>query len=295
MKNLILFLCFLACFSSANAQETYTINNETLQLKTEVEGDIDLLWIKTDKQYRFFVKSSNGEIQELHNTKGANNSFQEEYKTILKSLITDSNMSLDSVSFGRYSLKQFIKAYNSKGTKSYAYTDEKVKTQSRISFFTGLTNHPFIENQDNVKPFYFGAEIEVYDEGNMPRQTGFFNIRHAIKHNNFKYSATQLSIGYRYRFVNRNAFNIYVNLKAATFTAFKSEFIYEEVQNPSNIISDKSTGSTFQVPFIFGIGSDIKISENSFITLTYHEIFAVFIESSSNYPMDFAIGYKFNM
>ena len=42
MKKLLLILCFLLGYTSAVAQDTYTVNGETLQLKTEIDGQLDL-------------------------------------------------------------------------------------------------------------------------------------------------------------------------------------------------------------------------------------------------------------
>ena len=79
MKKLALTFLLFLCFSSLIAQNTYTINNETLVLKTEVEGKIDLLWNIIDQKYRYFVRTEDGRIEELTNTKGEDNKFKEEY------------------------------------------------------------------------------------------------------------------------------------------------------------------------------------------------------------------------
>ena len=47
MKHLILLLSL--CFASlCIAQQSYTIKNETLELNTEVDGTLDLLWNSFD-------------------------------------------------------------------------------------------------------------------------------------------------------------------------------------------------------------------------------------------------------
>ena len=129
----------------------------------------------------------------------------------------------------------------------------------------------------------------------MPRHTGVFSIKYALDNNDFKYRDTQLALSYRFRFINKAAFNIYANIKFATYTFYKSTLTYEDPDNPEVSISREITDSGFTAPFIFGIGSDIKITRNGFITLAYHEIFALFIDSYDNFPIDFAIGYKFNL
>ena len=295
MKKLALIFLFFLCFSSLTAQNTYTINNETLNLKTEVEGKIDLLWNIIDQKYRYFVQSEDGNIQELVNTRGDNKKFQEEYKTTLELLTTDANISVDNVDLTLTSLRKFFKNYDAAVDSNVNYPSDKIKLAARIGFFAGMTNQPFIENIENVSVPYFGAELEFFEESDMPKHTGYFSLNHSLENDDFKYTATQFALGYRFRFVNKAKFNIYVNTKLVTFTIYDSNIIYEDEDNPDTFLTEDNSGSNIDAPFIFGLGADIKISSNSFITLTYQEIFALFLESQGNFPIDFAIGYKFNL
>ena len=60
-KSLLIFiLCF--AFQFYYGQETYTVNGETLQLKTEIDGKLDLLWNTFDGEYRYFVRTEIGTI-----------------------------------------------------------------------------------------------------------------------------------------------------------------------------------------------------------------------------------------
>ena len=61
------------------------------------------------------------------------------------------------------------------------------------------------------------------------------------------------------------------------------------------ITSQEFSETAFDVPFIFGLGADINVSKNSFITLAYNELFALFLDNQGNFSTDFAIGYKFNL
>ena len=47
-----------------------------MQLKTQIDGKIDLLWNIIDNQYRYFIRTEDGTITELKNTKNADNKFQ---------------------------------------------------------------------------------------------------------------------------------------------------------------------------------------------------------------------------
>ena len=41
--------------------------------------------------------------------------------------------------------------------------------------------------------------------------------------------------------------------------------------------------------------SDIKVTKNGYITLAYNNLFALFLENEGHFPIDFAVGYKFNL
>ncbi len=84
MKTLLFCICVLLGLSTLNAQENYTINGETFQLKTEVNGKIDLLWNIIDNEYRYFIRTSDNNITELVNTRDGDDNYQEQYKTTLE-------------------------------------------------------------------------------------------------------------------------------------------------------------------------------------------------------------------
>ncbi|WP_298237733.1 hypothetical protein [uncultured Algibacter sp.] len=289
MKRLFLLLLILIINSqSILAQESYMVNGETLILKLEVEGDLDLLSLKLEDSYRFFIKDNDENLTELINTKDEDDTYFNEFRETLSDLTKSSNMSTDEVGFSRYSLKKFIKAYNSTGHARYAYTDERVKTQVRLGIFGGITNHPFIENLNNTKVPYFTVELEAFEKKELPRQSGFFSIEHALESDDFQYVSTVLALGYRYRFINKPKFNIYVNSQFATYTISKNTIT---VDDSEMIIKSNA----FRVPFIFGIGSDIKLSDSSVISFIYNELFSAFVDNSDNFPINFAAGYKFNL
>ncbi|MFD2822879.1 hypothetical protein ACFS5M_04305 [Lacinutrix iliipiscaria] len=279
MKKCLILVFLFTITTSSIAQNTFTVNNETLELKTEVEGTLDLLWNTIDGEFRYFVKDDSDAIQELKNTKDSESkTYKEEYKTVLNRL-TGNSISTDKVNLTLSSLRQFFDDYNVSKNIDYQVS-EKARLESRIGVFGGLTNHPFVENPDNKSTPFFGIEFEILEANKMPRHAGFFSMRHALEHSDYKYSATQLALGYRYRFINQPSFNIYANVKFATYTF--SKFLDE-------------SESSFDVPFIFGIGSDIKVGKNGFITFAYNELFAVFIDNEGNFPIDFAIGYKMKL
>jgi hypothetical protein len=295
MKKLIIFACLLLSFASLKAQETYTVDGETLQLKTEVNGNLDLLWNVFDGHYRYFVRTENGSIQELVNTKNPETrKYQEQYKTTLDSLTKEYGLSADKVNLTLSSLKDYINMYNSTSDLNYSY-EPKAKLKSRLGVFGGVTNQPFINNPNNTSVPFFGAEFEVYGDSRFKRHAGYFSLRTALDSDDFKYTSTDLGLGYRFRFINKSNFSIYANVTFVTYSFYNETVTFEDPSNSGTYITEEQSGSILDAPFIFGLGSDIKVTKNGYITLAYNNLFAIFIENQGNFPIDFAVGFKFNL
>ncbi|GGK21664.1 hypothetical protein GCM10007962_14810 [Yeosuana aromativorans] len=283
----IIFSCLLVfSFIYVSAQEQYTVNGTTYQLKTAVEGHLDLLYNTINKQYRYFVRTKDGNITELTNTKGPDKHFQAEYKSQLADLTKDSSVSTSDLNFTLSDLEEFIKTYNA--SLGDSYNDTKATVKLRLGLFGGITNQPFVSNPNNTSVPFFGAELEGLSSMSS-RHAGFFNITHALDHDDFQYTSTQLGLGYRYRFINQTVFNVYGNLTLATYTFSKQTYML--IGAPSETVKE----SNFQIPCSFGLGADIKVGSSGFITLAYNELFAVFTNNSNNFPVNVAIGYKFSL
>ena len=285
MKYLVFSILFLFA-SSIYAQESAVINGKTYELETAIEGELDLLWNVIDKRFHYFVKTSDENIIELINTK-KERVFQEEYKTQLVDLTKNKGPVTNTLKFTLQDLKEYIKTYNT--SVGNAYPDVRETLKVRLGVFGGITNQPFVSNQNNITVPFFGVELEGISSSANSNHAGFFDLNHALDHNDFEYSSTQLALGYRYRFVNKPIFNIYGNMRLATYTFSKETF--RNLGVPNEIINK----STFQIPCSFGLGADIKIIKNSFVTLAYNELFALFISNNDNFPIDFAIGYKLSL
>ncbi|MEO8933281.1 MAG: hypothetical protein ABI295_03155 [Xanthomarina sp.] len=295
MRIIIFILLLSLSFTSLKAQETYNINDEILQLKTEVEGNLDLLWNTFDGQYRYFVKTKDGFLQELINTKNPETKkYQEEYKIILNALTQEYGLTAEKVKLTLASLKDYINMYNSTSDLSFNY-EPRAKVQSRLGVFGGLTNQPFVNNPNNTSVPFFGAEFEVYSDKRLERHAGYFNLRTALEAADFKYSSTQLGLGYRYRFINKDNFSIYGNLTFVTYTFHNQTVSYEDTANSGTFISKKQSESNLEAPFVFGLGSDIKVIKNGYITLSYENLVALLTKNKGNFPIDFAVGFKFNL
>lgn len=286
MKKIGIILCFLICFSSLKAQDTFIVNNESLQLKTEVEGTLDLLWNIIDGRYRYFVRTTDNTITELINSKDEKRHYQEEYKTILQSL---TGVSAYKVNLTLPDLKKYIDDYNLSQDSNYKTSIYNAKLQLLLGVFGGITNSPFVINPNNTISPQFGAELEILDANRIKRHALFMQFRHVLKTNDFKYSTTELALGYRFRFINTPAFSLYGQTKLATLS-----FVKNTVNGANDIPIDLSETS-FNVPITFGIGADFRLTENSFLTFRYNEIFAVLIENNGNFSTNLTLGYKFNL
>lgn len=295
MKKIVFILCLLFSFTHTKAQESYTVNGETIQLKTEVDGNLDLLWNVIDGQYRYFIRTEAGTIEELKNTKNPDTrKYQEEYKTTLNSLTQEYGLTADKVNLTLVSLKDYINIYNSTSDLNYSF-EPRSKLQTRIGVFGGITNQPFIYNPNNTTVPFFGAEFEIYSDTSFKRHAGYFSLRSALEDDEFKYSATELGLGYRFRVINKPSFSFYGNVTFVTYTFVNETISYENPSNPGSYISEDQSSSNLEAPFIFGLGSDIKVIKNGYITLAYNNLFAFFIENQGNFPTDFALGFKFNL
>ena len=287
MKKIVAILCILLSYASMSAQDTYTVNGETLELKTEIDGNLDLLWTIVDGKYRYFVRTQNNTILELKNTKGVNNKYQEEYKTTLDNVMEDYGLSTDKVKLTLGSLKDFIDMYNSTSDVSYQTQLKKNKLELRLGVFGGITNNPFVPNPDNLKSPVFGTELEVITNAEKPIHSGFLQLRQVLKNDDLEYTSTEFSLGYRWRAINISNLSIYGNVKFATLNFSKVTVATED-----DVIEESDT--SFNAPFIFGLGADYKVG-NGYITFGFNQLFALDLDTNDNFPTDFTLGSKFTL
>ncbi|ARV10057.1 hypothetical protein BTO05_10570 [Winogradskyella sp. PC-19] len=291
MKKIIIIYVFLAFASIGFAQKIYTVKGEKLELKTEVDGKLDLLWTVTDGQYRYFVRTSDGTITELKSTKGEGRTYNKEYIVVLKNLTSDN--SADAVKLTTGSLKRFIDKYNKSADINYNIQDRNLKVNFRLTLFGGVTNHPLVENlNDNSSYPQLAAELELFGDTDNPMHSGLLQVRNTFGSDG-DYKSLEFSLGYRFRFIRKNSFNIYAQTRFATFNSFSVDIIDPNPAN--NSVDIRQNETEFDVPFIFGIGTDIKVSDNGYISILYDRFFAFGLENSDNFPADFMVGYKFNL
>ena len=255
------------------SQESYSVDGVDYELKTETSGALTLLWNVINQEYRYFIKQGNT-IVELKNTKGADNKYQEEYKTILNDL-TSNTISTKRLKLTLPDLTDFVNKYNASVDSSFKVDTKKIDIESSLMLFGGVTNHPYITNNENTAVGQFGAEFEVFESTNAPKHVLYFALRHSLDSDELKYKLTQLSLGYRYRFINKESFNIHGHVAIVNYNFVERNAIiliddmYEEQPIKENGLD---------VPFAFGIGADIKVSEKSFITFRWNVLFAIFLD-----------------
>ena len=284
MKKIGLVLCFFLTFYSSIAQETYTIEGETLELKTEIEGELDLLSGVIEGRFHFYVRTSDNVITELVNTKIGRHNYLKEYRETLENL---TNRSAFDVDFNLGDLKTFIDDYNASQDSNYERFTSKNELMLMLEFFGGITNSPLVFNENNSIALQFGAELQISTK--TSKHALFVRSRYVFKTDDFEYSTTEFALGYRFRVVNTESLKLFAQTKFATLNLAKNT-----VPGPNDTLVNTSD-SVFDIPFTFGIGADIKVSQKSFITVRYNELFAVLNDNQDNFSTNLTLGYKFSL
>lgn len=293
MKSLlpIFVFCFFLFATTLQAQQQYTVDGQTYNLNTEVEGTLTLLWNTVNGEYRYFSKKGN-DIAELRNTK-QNGDYQEEYKEILKQQTSDAVVSTEKVKLTLPSLHAFFVAYNKKKDPNFSEEEKSIDLDFRLGLFGGVSNSIYTKNPTNALQTVAGIDFELVDAVKLKRHAMVLRFKQTFESSEYKYSASQLSLNYRFKFVKSSKFDAFINCKFASLTFSNREEIiigYGEVDEP--IYGEK--GSDFNAPVTFGIGADYKVG-NGYITFNYDDIVGLSVDSNGEFPIDFTLGYKFNL
>ncbi len=284
-----LFFTLVILFSGIlMAQEVYQVNGESIPLFSEVEGTASLLWNSIDGNYRYFLKKDNT-ITELKNTP-LNGTYQQEYKKILKELVGEERVK--DVKLTRPDLARVIDEFNAASDANYQIKSESVQLKTRLGGFFGMTNYPFFVNPDNTLLPQLGAEFEVIDEVKLIRHSMVFQFRQIIGNSDYDFSLSQITFNYRFKFVKTETFDLYINAKVAGYTYISQDI--DIVENDGSITNISGSGGEFQAPFALGLGADIALGKG-YLTLLYQDAVTLNLGDNGNFPVDFAIGYKFNL
>ena len=290
MKRLLFILAFVSSISLF-AQQDYNVDGQSYSLETEVAGTLTLLWTTIDGEYRYFSQKGNA-IVELRNTK-SNGNYQEEYKQVLLSQTSDQTVSLDKVNLTLASLKKFFHTYNKQVDPTYAGDSGPVQLEARLGLFAGMSNYPYFVNPDNTLLPQVGADLEIIDNAKLKRHSIVVQLRQLFATSDFDLSSTQLSLNYRFKFVYSEVVDIFINTKIAHYIHISQNIPDPDGDGDTND-SISGSGGEFQAPFAFGLGADIPLG-NGFITLAYYDFLALNLEDNGDFPVDFAVGYKFNL
>lgn len=287
MKRLLLLLALLStCF--VHAQDSYTIDGESLSLYSEVEGELTLLWNSINGEYRYFIKQGE-KITELKNTK-VNGTYQEEYKNTLATYVGPERVK--RTRFTKPDLMAVLDYFNTTSDPKYQSKLTKIALNTRLGGFVGVTNYPYFVNPQNSTLFQIGAEFEVMDEVKLKRHSLVFQLRQIFESSDQPLNSTQFMLNYRFKFIQTSGVDAYVNAKVAGYNYISQDI--EITESNGDVISIGGSGGEFQAPGAFGIGADIALG-NGFLTLLYQDIVAINLDDNGEFPIDFVIGYKFNL
>jgi len=294
MKSLfpILALFLILSVGTLQAQQQYTVDGQTYTLNPEVEGTLTLLWNTIDGEYRYFSKKGS-DIVELKNTK-QNGDYQEEYKKTLEQQTSDAVISTEKVNLTLPSLRSFFVEYNKMKDPNFSNVEESIDLQFRLGAFVGITNSVYTLNPTNELQPIAGVDLELIDNVKLRRHSIVFRFKQTFESSEYKYSASQLSLNYRFKFVKTPKFDAFINCKFASLTFSQREIEYVIESNPPVLVTDNKSGSDFNAPVTFGLGADYKVG-NGYITFNYNDIVGLNVESNDEFPVDFTLGYKFNL
>jgi hypothetical protein len=253
-----------------------------------------LLWNTIEGEYRYFSKKGD-EIHELKNTR-TNGKYQEEYKEILQMQTSDGSAFDDNLKLTLNSLKNFFNEYNSSVDPNFAVEKKSILLKTRLGAFVGISNNIFTQNPENTSSPTAGIDFEIFEQEHLVRHSLVVQFKQTFENSSYKYSATQFSLNYRFKFVKTESFDVFINTKVAAYNHVKRDITVTETDSNNNTVTTivKESGGSFQAPLTFGIGADYAIG-NGYITFSYNDIVGLGIDSNGEFPIDFSLGYKFNL
>ena len=291
-KRISILLFFILCTVNLAAQEIFIVEGDTLALNKEVEGTLSLYWNEEWNRYRYFVQKREHFV-ELKNEQ-VEGGEKKKFQLQLEKLTADANISTRDVKLLLYSLKHFTNLYNSAVEENYVYNASSSNFKHRIGFFTGLSNNIYTKNPENIIAPVVGLEYELYDPNLAPRHAAFLQLRQSFERDEYTYSSTQLTINYRFKFIYKPDFDVYLDTELVNFY-YSQEDIY--VTNDQGEIDSvkKESGFDLMAPLSFGVGAGVRITESGIITVGYNDIVSIFLDSNGSFPVDFTVGYKFSL
>lgn len=286
----LLFMLAMLLSIYASGQQQYTVEGQTLTLKTEVEGKLTLLWNIFDGEYRYFSKKGNTIIP-LVNTK-VDGKYQEEYKTVLSQQTADGVVATNNLRLTLSSLTKFVNTYNAQADPTFVAEPAGSKMESRLGGFFGMMNNVYFVNPDNTFLFMAGIDFEILEKNKLRRHSLVFQFRQVFSNSNYDFSSSQLSMNYRFKYVQTEALDLFINLKIASYTYIDRSIDVVDMNDDVDTVA--GSGGEFQSPLAFGLGADIPVG-NGFISVAYNDILAITLDNNGEVPVDISLGYKFRL
>lgn len=287
MKYYLLFILFVFTFNFSQAQDSHYPDLDINQLRAAVVGEISLLWMKDDNNYRYFLKDAD-KVIELKNSE-KDGKKQEEYKTVIREH-TDNNADVEKVRFNLRSLSTFFSRYNLSKDSS---GESLMKSEHRLGIFGGSDQAAYTYNPMNVIHPMTGVEYELSETGARRRFSLVARFTHTFENQEHSYSASKFSLNTRFKFIRTNKLDFYVNAKLAEYNFVNYE-ILGEVKVDDEVTEEVlyRSNSGLSVPFHFGLGIDYKIG-NGYLNLSYNDIIGINATANNNLPFNLSLGYKF--
>ena len=283
-------ILLIFCCTGLRGQEVFIIEEDTLNLAAEVRGDLSLFWNKDTLNPRFFVRKEN-RMLELKNTflQG-----RPQYRSELERITQNPQNSIVDLEYTRESLGSFVRAYNRDILQQKAERESRRVFASRIGFFTGLTNNVYSENPDNVLAPLLGVEFEMFNPQFSWRHSIVLELEQSFKREDYRYTAIQFSLSYRYRFLQLNRLQIYGDASLGRLLYERDQ--YRELDEQGEVL-DLRDDSEFklQAPLSLGVGADFQVTQNGFITFGYNEVVSATLDSNGSFPIDITLGYRYQL
>lgn len=290
-RILVIMSLLLALHAQSFAQETYQVEGQTYTLKTEVDGTLTLLWNTIDGEYRYFAKKGTA-ITELKNTK-VNGSYQEEFREALQLLTSDNAVSTNNVDLTLASLRNFTETYNKQVDPNFTANRSTIKIGLRLGAFAGISNSIFTQNPGNNLLPLAGIDLELIDEVKLKRHAVVLRFEQTFGNSDYDYNASQFSLNYRLKFVKSDKLDIFLNTKFVSYT-YSTRNDFPVALADGTVVLESSSGGDFTAHGIFGLGADYALG-NGYIFFNYNDIVGLGIDSNGEFPVDFTLGYKFNL
>ena len=293
MKHLCTLILVAGFFfvTVSHAQEHYTIGGKEYDLKTETAGTLTLLWNTIEGEYRYFSKKGK-DVVELKNTQ-VDGRYQEEYKETLRAQTADQSMEVDNVKLTLPGLKRFFNEYNKKSDPNYTVAASSIALKTRLGVFAGISNAVFTHNPDNTLLPVAGIDFEIMDQVKLKRHSIVLRFKQTFENADYAYSSSQFSLNYRFKFVKTETFDVFANAKFASYTYVKKDIgVIDPATGDAVMVS--TSGGSLQAPATFGIGADMALGKG-YLTFSYNDIVGLGVENNGEFPLDFTLGYKFNL